>query len=419
MENLRSFAADGVRTEAIAPAEATPWVSTSLLHSQFHSDALTWTDSGFALDTDAPSLVERLSENGYATGAFVADNPNLRHYADHFDTYWDGRDEGNEADEDAETRLSTTAGAWLDRISQTALLRKSVSATELAEHASDWYADADGPRFLWMHLMEPHSPYYAGIRRGVRTGLLDTYWANVEYFGESQRKADLSERTVETLPECHWQCVDHLDDQFPRVVEFLDDDAMVAITGDHGEALHHDWIGHVELYDETVRVPLFLVNFPASDYDGRTLRQYDLAPTLLDAIGIETPDAWEGVPARRNPAVRTPLHTTNPAVGESGVLYLGMRNDRYKLLRTYDVASGEYVDEEVYDLESDPRETENVAESVAIPGLRADLDRFVADHDAISNLVSVDFNIDVESFDEAASEVSDDVRNRLVDLGYT
>jgi arylsulfatase A-like enzyme len=431
MPNLRSFVDSGVRTEAITPAEATPWVSTSLFHSQFHVNALQWTSEGFALDTDAPSLVEELSEKGYETGAFVADNPNLRHYADHFDTYWDGTGEGSAGEEGADagsvdSGLDSTVGAWLDRLAQTALLRKSVSATDLAERASEWYADADGPRFLWMHLMEPHSPYYAGLRRGLDTGLLDTYRANVEYFRNTQRKDDLSDRAVETLPECHWQCVERLDDQFPRLVEFLDDDAMVAITGDHGEALHHDWIGHVELYDETVRVPLFLVNFPetepnglpAADSDGQPIRQYDLAPTILDAVGEEPPEEWRGVSARRNEELHTPILTTNPAVGAEGVLYLGMRDERYKLLKTYDVDSREFVHTELFDLEADPGETTNVYGDVTVPELEAELDAFVEANDAISSLIDVDFNIESEGFDATHEAVSEDVQNRLVDLGY-
>lgn len=428
MPNLRSFVGSGVRTEAITPAEATPWVSTSLLHSKLHANALAWTPDGFALDTDASSLVETLSEKGYETGAFVADNPNLRHYADHFDTYWDGTgeestdagsaDAGSEDAGSADGGLGSTVSTWLGRLAQTALLRKSVSATDLAERASEWYNDADGPRFLWMHLMEPHSPYYAGLRRGVRTGLLDTYRANIEYFRNTQQKDDLSDRAVETLPECHWQCVERLDDQFPRLVEFLDDDAMVAITGDHGEALHHDWIGHVELYDETVRVPLFLVNFPETDYDGRTVRQHDLAPTILDALGEDPPDDWRGVPIRRNEELRTPLLTTNAAVGDEGVLYLGIRDERYKLLKTYDVDSREFVHTELFDLEVDPGETTNVYGDLIAPELEAELDAFVEANDAISSLMAVDFNIESGDFDETHEAVSEDVQNRLVDLGY-
>lgn len=418
MANLRSFVGDGVRTEAITPAEATPWVSTSLLHSKLHANALAWTPEGFALDTDAPSLVEELSEKGYETGAFVADNPNLRHYADHFDTYWDGTGEESADAGSTDGGFDSTLSAWLTRIAQTALLRKSVSATEIAERAREWYADADGPRFLWMHLMEPHWPYYAGLRRGLDTGLLDTYRANIEYFRNTQQKDDLSDRAVVTLPECHWQCVERLDDQFPRLVEFLDDDAMIAITGDHGEALHHDWIGHVELYDETVRVPLFLVNFPEMDYDGGPVRQYDLAPTILDAIGEEPPDEWRGVPMGSDEELRTPLLTTNPAVGAEGVLYLGMRDERYKLLKTYDVDSREFVHTELFDLDADPGETTNVYGDVMVPELEAELDAFVEENDAISSLIAVDFNVESESFDEPHEEVSEGVQNRLVDLGY-
>ncbi|WP_232687172.1 sulfatase-like hydrolase/transferase [Halobacterium zhouii] len=418
MPNLQSFAADdGVRADAIAPAEATPWVSTSLLHSQFHTDALEWGGDGFELDTDAPSLPETLSELGYETAAFVADNPNLAHYADHFDTYRDGRTSGLTRTSDLSSSFATTARTWWRRLAQTLLLRKSVSAAEIAEQAREWYAETDGPRFLWMHLMEPHSPYHPGLARGLRTGLLDSYYSSVEYFLRSHEKAALSERTVDTLPDLHWQCVERLDDQFPSLVEFLDDDAMVVVTGDHGEALHHDHVSHVDLYDETVRVPLFVVNGPDEALDGRTVRQYDVGPAILDALGETPPADWEGTPFSETPDEPVPLLTTHPGVGEEGALYVGLRTDDRKLLKTYDVAEGKYVESRLFDLEADPGEQENVYGERDATDLERELDSFVASRDVLDALVSVEYNIN-PSADPGGDGVSDTVERRLVELGY-
>ncbi len=75
----------------------------------------------------------------------------------------------------------------------------------------------------------------------------------------------------------------------------LYDDSLIVFTSDHGEALgEHDHVGHVQgLYDEQIRVPLFL-KLPAGDPRAADLQvrtknlavHVDVVPTLLDLLEI-------------------------------------------------------------------------------------------------------------------------------------
>jgi choline-sulfatase len=72
-------------------------------------------------------------------------------------------------------------------------------------------------------------------------------------------------------------------------------DTLVAIVGDHGEALmQHGWMNHgLMIYEEAVRVPL-IVRWPARLAGGRSIPEpievADLTPTLLALAGVDGTD---------------------------------------------------------------------------------------------------------------------------------
>jgi arylsulfatase A-like enzyme len=95
------------------------------------------------------------------------------------------------------------------------------------------------------------------------------------------------------------------DAAFGKLVDFLRneglyDDAVILVTSDHGEEFGEHgrvgWHSH-SLYDELLRVPL-LIKLPGSRYGGETVaaqvRGIDLAPTILDELGVAVPESFEG-----------------------------------------------------------------------------------------------------------------------------
>ena len=146
----------------------------------------------------------------------------------------------------------------------------------------------------------------------------------------------------------------------------LADDTLVAITGDHGEAFGepHGGGGHgFTVYDEETRVPLMLWNprlFNGSRSE--TVGSHvDLAPTLLDVIGMPPPRGWDG---RSFFDASRPSRAYMFAVA-FGQYLLGVRDGDWKYI--YDARRGR---EELYDLSVDPDEQKNVAPAYPDRALR-------------------------------------------------
>ena len=153
----------------------------------------------------------------------------------------------------------------------------------------------------------------------------------------------------------------------------LADDTIVVITGDHGEAFGepHGRSGHgFTVYDEEVRVPLVLWNPKRFRQAGRSATvgsHIDLAPTILDLLGLDAPAGWDGVSLfdEGRPA-RTYLFAA-----AWGQYLLGVRSGDWKYI--YDARLGK---EELYDLRQDPDELRDL--SRAEPGRAAELRRRLA-----------------------------------------
>jgi len=153
----------------------------------------------------------------------------------------------------------------------------------------------------------------------------------------------------------------------------LADDTIVLITGDHGEAFGEPrgGSGHgFTVYDEEVKVPLMLWNPKRFRQAGRSAMvgsHIDLAPTILDLVGLDAPAGWDGVSLFDE--FRAPRAYLFAAAW--GQYLLGVRSGRWKYV--YDARLGR---EELFDLEQDPDELRDV--SRAEPQRAAELRRRLA-----------------------------------------
>ena len=138
----------------------------------------------------------------------------------------------------------------------------------------------------------------------------------------------------------------------------LADDTLVVITGDHGEAFGepHGGSGHgFTVYEEEVHVPLIIWNpslFAGSSRSDAIGTHVDLAPTLLDVLGLPPPRNWDGR-SLFDPQ-RAPRAFLFAAAW--GQYLLGIRDLDKKYI--YDARTSR---EELYDLMSDPDEQQNLA----------------------------------------------------------
>jgi|GEM_PF-2985913 len=347
-------------------------------------------DSG-SLVPDVNPLPRVLSEAGYSTGGFIASNPNVQQWEQYFDTFW------NDGIADATEQYTSKIEKWRKRILKTVLMRKQVSAETVARRAKQWYVSTNGPRFLWMHLMEPHFPYYPGIRKAADVGLFSSYQTTVDFHRHREAVADEHRDTLEAL---YYKTVERLDDQIGSILDFLDDDATVVITGDHGEEFQHDVATHDHLYEECVTVPLLTNNLPSVS-GVEYLRHLDIAPTILDRLGIDPPAEWEGDVAREV-STKHPVRMAN-ILGKA--VYTGVRTDDRKILKTFETDGSTAI--EWYDLANDPAEQHDLSERSEPPEmLSKELDAFIDSNDLDT------VRQDAEQF------ISDVATDRLEELGY-
>ncbi len=193
---------------------------------------------------------------------------------------------------------------------------------------------------------------------------------------------------AKTLKHAYLTCVSYVDAQIGRLVAELKrrgeyDDALIIVTADHGEEFwDHGGFDHgTSLYDELIHVPL-IVKPPASLRARRRVvseqvRTIDIMPTLLDLVGVPSPETSSGRSLR--PLMAGVGGEHRPAFSES-VLYGGdkiaWRTGRFKFIITRAVRG--QVTDELYDLAADPRETTDRTEQdpQLAERLRAQLLRF-------------------------------------------
>jgi iduronate 2-sulfatase len=161
----------------------------------------------------------------------------------------------------------------------------------------------------------------------------------------------------------------------------LEDSTLAVLWGDHGFHLgdHGLWTKHTN-YEQANRIPLIFVA-PGVAAPGSSTRQLaesvDIFPTLAELAGLPAPqgpqpiDGMTLVPVFRDASVRVRGHAYH--VYPKSKLGRAIRTERYRMVEWKQVgAPDDTAEVELYDYESDPDETRNVAsrERVVVEELR-------------------------------------------------
>jgi arylsulfatase A-like enzyme len=163
------------------------------------------------------------------------------------------------------------------------------------------------------------------------------------------------------------------------------DDTMVVLLGDNGYFYGEHGLSEERrlAYEESIRLPL-LVRYPPEARAGSTPKAMaltiDLAPTFLDLAGLAPGPDIDGrslVPVlkgrvadwRRSFLIEYTSDTVFPRIDRMG--YDAVRTERYKYVRFRELVGMD----EVYDLDQDPYELQNLMGAPQGPAFRAELVR--------------------------------------------
>lgn len=320
---IDSVAADGVRfSAAFTHSPITNTSHTSILTGLLPS-VHGVTDFAVPLAPEHVTWAELLKKQGYQNAAFIGavilDSNQLApgldrgfDFYDNFPAKTDSKDRFGRVERRAQA-VVTDAEAWF------------------AQHQT-------GPRFMWVHLFDPHDPYEPPSPFSEK-------YASHLYDGEIAYADSQLGHFIATLKKAG-----------------VYDKAVIIIVGDHGEGLgeHGEDTHGLFLYDSTLHVPL-IVKLPAEAHKGevvdKLVRTTDILPTVLSLTNTPAPPELNGVSLM--PLINKESADARELLGETDYpLRWGWAP--IKALREQNAKLIEAPKPEFYDLQSDPKELKNI-----------------------------------------------------------
>ncbi len=204
----------------------------------------------------------------------------------------------------------------------------------------------------------------------------------------------LADDLQRTLIHGYHAATSYMDAQLGRVLNELDrlglaQNTIIVLWGDHGWHLgdHEIWCKHTN-YEQATHIPL-LVAAPGAKSGVKTsalAETVDIYPTLCELAGIQAPAGLDGrsfATTLRDPARPTKDHTIHvyPRTGPNKTPLMGraIRTARHRLVEWNKIGSpAESAELELYDYETDPLETKNLAAEQ--PSVVAELRALLAKH---------------------------------------
>lgn len=275
-----------------------------------------------------------------------------------------------------------------------------IGQTDLALEYLDRQKDSRNPFMMILSYGPPHDPYLClpegepeacmkcaqditlrkNISRVTETDYIPPEGHHAYGDGRSVPKKEFTESSLKTDYAGYYKHIEHLDAQIGRILSVLrrqgkEEDTLVIYTSDHGNMLgSHGCINKQWYYEESVHVPL-LMRWPGHIQPGRrkqAIGTVDLLPSLLGTVNIPTnandfdgidmheavlradaPDnnivyLYSVVPAHQ--AWRREIFSWR-AITDGHILYAADQNGKTLAL---------------YYLDTDPYETQNLAETEEI-----------------------------------------------------
>ena len=335
-----------------------------------------------ALGAEQTTLAEHLAASGWRTGAMVH-NPWVRRgrgFEQGFSQFWSFYEVERAWGPLRYSGMVTALDAAF--FGDIRAFDPNTDARVLTDRALAWLDETpdDAPFYLYLHYFDPHWPYRPPGEDAENrvNNIHDTRWSKGTLVFDNPLRSAENDEAV----RLYGKEVDHNADQVGRLLRWLDDngradDTIVVFTADHGHHLgdHDYWYHHgAFLYEPGLRIPL-LVRAPGMEAAGAVhdaqFRSIDLLPSLLDWMqappllgvdGLSLAELRESAPPAAFLESDQVFFRANRRRYLRGLLgkVRGVRDGRWKLHLTPRRGGGLW---ELYDLEQDPLELNNLVDS--------------------------------------------------------
>lgn len=349
------------------------------------------------LRTDKPHWAQRLADAGYTTGYFgkwhVERSNDLQRFGWQVDggsasgRFTDRREdirrELGEPTFSLEKKLDGPPGYAPDRFygvtSEPPAVRGMGVTTDLA---LDFLKDQDGtpPWCCFVSIQEPHDPFICGQASfdrydvdaiELQPNVHDDLKGRPNIYRKAARVWDsFTDREHREAAACYWASITEIDQQFGRLLAWLDesgqaDDTIVVLTSDHGDLLgaHGMYCKNLSGFEEVYQIPMVLRGpgiEPRTASDAR-VGLHDLGSTLAELAGLEafeTGDARSFAPLLRGEA--------GDEAYQSG--FSEYHGGRYRLTQRvlwdgpWKLVHNGFDFDELYNLHDDPYEMRNLVD---------------------------------------------------------
>jgi arylsulfatase len=278
-----------------------------------------------------------------------------------------------------------------------------LNGEELNRKVKSWINKTRKPFFLWMHFMDSHGPYQS--KEGF--DYLNKMRGEILYHKAKKNPEKITEAEKEKLFSWYQEEVSYCDKKLGELIDFLKEkdlfeNTIIIVTSDHGDAFYeHGKFCHPrQLYEEQIHVPLIIKEIKKESglINQGIVGLVDIFPTILEMSGIKF-DLGDIAGLPINLYGKTRDFIISEATPDRDFNEACVRMDKWKYI------SRGHGKEELYNLENDPGEGDNIAfkEPKTTKKMKAYLRDYLTTEmeDSIKKL-----------------ELDEDLKGRLKALGY-
>lgn len=259
--------------------------------------------------------------------------------------------------------------------------------------ASELLTTVNKPFFLWVHILPPHQAYLpndAYLYSILKEKIYDTRETYLSPpFNKMGAYSSRDQTKVDKISLRYDENISYADDEFGKFLSLLRskgliDNSILIVSADHGEMFQRGFWSHggPYLYQPLINIPL-IIHLPGQAQGhrvGANVSDVDIAPTVLDLLGVRTPAWMDGssfspifTDSNFDTGTKLSMNLSyvNCSTGLMTRSIAAIRGD-YKLIKYLD-----WDRYELYDLKNDPEEQINLIASKpeVLSSLKDEIDR--------------------------------------------